>query len=71
MDADWSMIPVGAPTYTFSARRASAGRSSTGRSMPPRSTSAVRTADSSAADDDRPAPSGTSEVMASRAPGGS
>jgi hypothetical protein len=69
IDADWSMIPVGAPTYAFSARWASAGRRSTGTSRPPRSISAVSTADSRAADDDTPAPTGTSEDRAIRAGG--
>jgi hypothetical protein len=64
------MMPDGTPTYSFSARCATRGRSVTGRSRPPRSTSAVSTAHSSAAEDERPAPTGTSEWIASRAPGG-
>jgi hypothetical protein len=56
------MIPQGMPTYVFSARCARRGRSSIGRSRPPRSHSAVSTAHSIAADDDSPAPTGTSEV---------
>ena len=56
------MIPHGIPTYVFSARCASQGRSSIGTSSAPRSHSAVSTAHSIAADDDSPAPTGTSEV---------
>jgi hypothetical protein len=41
-----------------------AGRSATGMSRPPRSIRAVSTADSSAAEDETPAPTGTSETSA-------
>src|SRR4051794_24031834 len=41
-----------------------AGRRSTGRARPPRAISAGSTAASSAADDDTPAPTGTSEARA-------
>ncbi len=56
------MMPQGIPTYVFSARCASEGRSSIGRSRAPRSHSAVSTAHSIAAEDESPAPTGTSEV---------
>src|SRR5204863_1230138 len=66
---DWSMIPQGIPTYEFSPRWASRGRLATGTGRSPRSHRAVRTAHSRAAEDDRPAPTGTSEVIDRWAPG--
>ncbi len=68
VEAAWSISPVGAPTNSFSARRASLARSSGAISSPSRSTSAVSTAHSSAAEEDRPAPTGTSEVSTRSAP---
>ena len=67
-DADWSMIPHGTPAKSFSARCAAAA--SAGRVMSSwyRSASASATEHSSAADEDRPAPRGTSESITSRAP---
>ncbi len=58
------MIPVGAPTATFSARRPM--RASAARSAPTshRSFSATAVAISIAADEDSPAPTGTSESTA-------
>ena len=61
-DADWSMIPVGAPTATFSARwptRASVG--AVEAELPHVVQRDARTPLSIAADDDSPAPTGTSE----------
>jgi hypothetical protein len=54
-------MPVGAPTKSFSARCAASTRRA--RSKPSRHTSFSATAsdDSRAADDDNPAPTGTSE----------
>src|SRR5690606_18083261 len=46
------------------------GRSATGTARPPRSARAVSTAQVSAAEEDSPAPAGTSESITSRAPGG-
>ena len=66
------MIPHGTPTYAFSARWASAGQPVTGqrsRCAPARSSSAASVAHSSAAEDDRPAPTGTSEATASSGAG--
>ena len=67
--ADWSMMPVGTPTKSFSARRAIAASSVRGTSSPASWVRASATAHSRAADEDSPAPCGRSESMASRAPG--
>ncbi len=66
-EADWSRMPVGAPTYSFSARRAMRAASARSIVWPWRSASASSVAHSSAAEEDRPAPCGTSEWMAMRA----
>ena len=66
VEAAWSMSPVGAPTNSFSARRASFARSSGSMASPPRSASAVSVAHSSAAEEDSPAPIGH---VRGRAPG--
>ena len=68
----WSMPPVGAPTYSVSARtQAWASRSRTlsvrGRSSRP--ATATATAHSRAAELDRPAPIGTSLSMRISSPG--
>ena len=66
--AAWSIKPVGAPTKAFSARLASLARSSPAMSRSLRSARAVSTAHSSAADDDKPAPVGTSDESTRSAP---
>ena len=63
------MIPDGTPTNSFSARRAIAASSRRGTTRPPSSVSASAVAHSSAAEEDSPAPAGTSESMAMLAPG--
>src|SRR6266498_1354953 len=63
------MIPVGAPTNSFSARRASFTLVQDGNVNPPRSHRAAITAHSSAADDERPDPTGTSLATLIRAGG--
>ena len=68
------MMPDGTPTNSFSARRAIAASSPRGTGAPSSSdgVSSVRAsavAHSSAAEEDRPAPAGTSESMAMQAPG--
>ena len=68
-EADWSMMPVGTPTNSFSAWQVSATSSPRGTLRPPSEVSASAVAHSSAADEDRPAPAGTSESMATHAPG--
>jgi hypothetical protein len=68
-DADWSMMPDGTPTNSFSARRAIAASSPRGTGVPASSVRASAVAHSSAAEEDRPAPAGTSESMAMQAPG--
>ena len=67
-DADWSRIPLGTPTISFSARRASRASSVRGTRSPDRSARAIATAHSIAADDDRPAPCGRSESITRLAP---
>ena len=62
-DANWSMIPVGAPTTSFSARWQARASSVRLAPSPCRSSSASATAQSSAADDDSPDPVGTTESM--------
>ena len=68
VEAAWSIRPVGAPTNSFSARWASWARWIKEMSSPFRSTSAVSTAHSNAAEEDSPAPTGTSEVSTRSAP---
>ena len=68
-DADWSMMPVGTPANSFSARRAIVTSSARGTSRPASEVSASAVAHSSAAEEDSPAPAGTSESMAMQAPG--
>ncbi len=63
------MMPVGTPTNSFSARRASVTRSARGTASSPSSVRASAVAHSRAAEEDRPAPAGTSESMATQAPG--
>ena len=75
-DAAWSIPPVGAPATTFSARShaaASRARPSSERPSPnpARSSTAIATAHSRAADDDRPAPTGTWPSTQTSRPGGS
>ncbi len=69
----WSMPPVGAPTYSFSARtHAAANRRRSARSVRSSSSSparAVATEHSRAAELDRPAPTGTSESIVASKPG--
>jgi len=62
------MIPVGAPTNSFSARRAIAARSWRGTVTPESEQSASATEHSIAADDDTPAPTGRSESTSTDAP---
>ena len=62
-DANWSMIPVGAPTISFSARWQARASSVRLAPSPCRSCSASATAQSSAAEDDSPDPVGTTELM--------
>ena len=62
-DANWSMIPVGAPTTSFSARWQARASSARVTWSPCRSCSASATAHSSAADEDSPDPVGTTELM--------
>ena len=62
------MIPLGTPTISFSARRASRASSARGTSAPYSSARAIATAHSIAAEDDRPAPCGRSESMTRLAP---
>ena len=68
-EADWSMMPEGTPTNSFSARRAIAASSRRGTASSASSVRASAVAHSSAAEEDRPAPAGTSESMATQAPG--
>ena len=69
-DADWSMMPVGAPTASFSASCPTFASVSRSRPSSHRSFSASATAHSIAAEDDSPAPTGTLESMyrSARAP---
>ncbi len=60
IDAIWSMTPHGIPTKSFSARCASRASSAGPAAIPNRSANALATAHSSAADEDSPAPAGTS-----------
>ena len=55
-EADWSMIPLGTPTKSFSARRQSAASSRRSTFSPYSSVSASAVAHSRAADDDSAAP---------------
>ena len=57
----WSIPPVGAPTASFSTSRVSAKTASSSRPRPRWSSTARTTEQTRAADDDRPAPVGTSE----------
>jgi hypothetical protein len=66
-EADWSSTPVGAPTYSFSAFCAIRAASARSISWPYRSARAKSAAHSSAAEEDSPAPCGTSEWIAMRA----
>ena len=66
--ADWSMMPVGAPTNSFSARLAIAASAVLGTEIPDSEHSARATAHSSAADDDTPAPTGRFESTSTDAP---
>ena len=66
--AYWSMIPVGAPTKSFSARLAIAASVRRSTVTPDSSQSASATEHSSAAEDDTPAPTGRSESMSIEAP---
>jgi hypothetical protein len=68
-EADWSMMPEGTPTNSFSARRASAASSPRGTSTEASDVSASAVAHSSAAEEDSPAPAGTDESIAMQAPG--
>ncbi|CAH0327726.1 hypothetical protein SRABI128_06401 [Microbacterium sp. Bi128] len=63
------MIPVGAPTTLFSARRPMSASSARPRPAPVRSERANATAHSRAAEEDSPAPTGTSEVTYRSKPG--
>ena len=63
------MMPVGTPTNSFSARQASVTSSPRGTSRPPSEVSASAVTHSSAADEESPAPAGTSESMARQVPG--
>jgi len=67
--ASWSMPPVGAPTKSFSALRVTLSSSPADSRSPSRSSTAVATAQVSAADDDSPAPGGTVLSSAMRRPG--
>ena len=67
----WSSSPHGTPTKSFSARcarRASAARGRSATATPASPASARPAAHSSAADEDRPAPTGTVEAIARSAP---
>ena len=66
--AIWSMIPLGTPTKSFSARRARAASSGRGTGTWWSSVRARAVAHSSAADEDRPAPAGRSASIAISAP---
>src|SRR4051812_40155009 len=68
-DADWSRMPVGAPTTSFSARCPTSTNVSRGSPSCHTSLRANATALSMAADDERPAPTGTFESMSRSAPG--
>lgn len=68
-DAIWSMIPVGAPTASFSAHRPTFASVTRLWSSPQTSFSATAVAPSIAADDDSPAPTGTSERKTRLTPG--
>ena len=62
------MMPVGTPTKSFSARRASRASSGGAIATPYSPVRATAVAHSSAAEDDSPAPCGRSASMATRAP---
>ncbi|AKL64741.1 hypothetical protein M444_04200 [Streptomyces sp. Mg1] len=68
MEAIWSITPHGTPTKAFSARWASRAVSGAVSAIPYRARSAVATAHSRAAEEDSPAPGGTSPSMRSSAP---
>jgi hypothetical protein len=68
-EAYWSMIPVGAPTTSFSARCPARASSGMLRSRPQREASAPATAISRAAEEESPPPAGTVESTYSSAPG--
>ena len=59
-DANWSMMPEFTPTYAFSARCESSASRSRGSAPPASACNAIAVATSSAADDESPAPAGTS-----------
>ena len=64
------MMPDGTPTKSFSARRAIAASSRRSTGQPGQlGQRASAVAHSSAAEEDRPAPAGTSESIARQAPG--
>ena len=71
IEAIWSITPLGTPTNAFSARCASSASSAGGSPRPSRSASAAATEHSSAADEDRPAPCGTSPSTVTVIPPGS
>ena len=62
------MIPVGAPTASFSARRPTFARATRSSPSSQVSLSAAAVAPSIAADDERPAPTGTFDVNARSTP---
>ena len=70
IDDTWSMIPVGAPTASFSAVRPTFAWSIGARPRLHSSSNAAAAAPSIAADDDNPAPTGTSEAIAMSSPRG-
>ena len=67
--ASWSIPPVGAPTASFSTRRLRASRPSGPRPRPRWSSRAHTTEHTSAAEEDSPAPVGTSESTSMRSGG--
>ncbi len=68
-EADWSMMPVGAPTKSFSARCVARTISSALSPAPVSSLRAEMTAHSMACEEDSPAPRGTSESRSRSRPG--
>ena len=67
-EASWSSSPVSAPTQSFSTREHSfASSTRSGSSAPATPSSARHSAVSSAAEDERPEPCGTSPSIVSRA----
>ena len=68
METIWSIPPVRAPTTSFSTFCPNPAKAGGSRPNPHSSFTATATAHSTAAEDDKPAPVGTSEQIANETP---